>query len=86
MLSFVILVNEIKEYIDRLKNEREKYLKRIRIDANNAIHDFPALTLDQFNKIIQGWFQLKQAKNKQWNIYQKMAASLFSLQNSEKIS
>ncbi|CAF1393551.1 unnamed protein product [Adineta ricciae] len=38
--------NELKDYIDRLKNEKEKKSKWIRIDANDAVRDFPILDLD----------------------------------------
>ncbi|CAF4655771.1 unnamed protein product [Rotaria sp. Silwood2] len=62
MLSLMNESNKLKEYINSLNNERKSNLKWTQIDANNAVYDFPILSLEQLNDITLGWFQLKQAK------------------------
>jgi hypothetical protein len=54
--------NKLKEFVDKLAADSTKNMNGTRIDASNAIRDFPVLTLDQLNEITVGWFHLKQAK------------------------
>ena len=62
MLSLINESNKLKESIDTLKVNGTKNLNWTRIDASNTFRDFSVLTLDQFNEITLGWFQLKQEK------------------------
>ena len=84
MLSLLTESNKLKDYVDKLKNKNEKNLKWIHIDTHNSVQNFPILSLDQLNDLTLGCFQMKQAKKMQWNIYQKMGHSLFSLPNKKK--
>ncbi|CAF2672623.1 unnamed protein product [Rotaria sp. Silwood2] len=62
MLGLATQSNNIKTYIDKLKNKSDKSLKWTLLNANHLVKDFPRMTFNELNDLTLGTFQLKQAK------------------------
>ena len=63
MLQLVSQSNELKQYIDALKNNSEKNIKWYYLDAAAALNDFPVFSYESLMDFTLGIYQLKKSKS-----------------------
>jgi hypothetical protein len=63
MLQLVEHSNELKQYIDNLKQSSDKNIKWHNLDAAQALNDFPIFSYESLMDLTLGIYQLKQSKS-----------------------
>ncbi|CAF4095453.1 unnamed protein product [Rotaria sordida] len=63
MLQLLQQSNELKQYIDSLKDDSDRNIKWYNLDAARALNDFPIFSYQNLMDLTLGIYQLKQSKS-----------------------
>ncbi|CAF5104213.1 unnamed protein product [Rotaria sp. Silwood1] len=62
ILKLLRETNKIKTYVENIKNNTEKKLKWMPMNATNSMPNFPRMNFDELQELTLGVYQLKQAR------------------------